>query len=91
MLEHAENQNDHFMKEVLTYGDSQISRELREKTNVYSIKSSLVAKAKEMKLPQFFFQDNSQLSIVKDVYPLDREELSDGFSLRTADANIVLE
>lgn len=44
-----------------------------------------------MKIPQFFFKDSNQLSIIKDFYPLEREELSDGFSLKTADANITLE
>ena len=91
MLEHAETQNENFMSEVLSYGDSQISRELREKTNVYPIKSSFSEKIKGLKIPQFFFRDSSQLSIIKDFYPLEKEELSDGFTLKTADANITLE
>ncbi len=91
MLEHAEEQNDNFMNDILSYGDSQISRELREKTNVYPIKNSFSEKVKGLKMPQFFFRDSSQLSIIKDFYPLEKEELSDGFTLKTADANITLE
>lgn len=91
MLEHAETQNDNFMNDILSYGNSQISRELREKTNVYPIKSSFSEKVKGLKLPQFFFHGSSQLSIIKDFYPLEKEELSDGFTLKTADANITLE
>ena len=91
ILEHAETQNETFMSEVLSYGDSQISRELREKTNVYPIKSSYSEKVKGLKIPQFFPRDNTSLALFDYPIPLEKEELTNGFSLKIADANITLE
>lgn len=91
MFEHAEVQSANFMSEVNVYGDSPISREIRDKTNIYAIKPSFVEIVKNIKLPQFFFKDSNQLSIIKEFYPLEKEELSEWFSLKMADANIALE
>ena len=91
MLEHADEQSENFMNEVSSHGDSQISRELREKTNVYPVKSSFQEKIKDIKLPQFFPKDNTNITLFDYPIPLQKEELSSGFSLKTADANITLE
>ncbi len=80
-----------FMSEVSSFGDSQISRELREKANIYRIKSSFLEKAKALKLPQFFPKSHAKLALFDSPIPLQREELTSGFTLKTADANITLE
>ncbi len=90
-MQYGEVQEKNLMSEVLAHGDSQISRELREKTNMYPIKSSFLEKAKELKLPQFFPKSHAKLALFDSPIPLQREELTSGFTLKTADANITLE
>ena len=91
MLKHAEVQDANFMNEIRASGDSSLSRELREKTNIYPIKDSYIEKTNKLKLPQFFPRDNTSLSLFDYPIPLQKEELTNGFSLKTADANITLE
>lgn len=91
MLEHAVLQDKHFMEEVNSFGETYIARELRENMNIYTVKPSFRELIKTIKIPQFFPRENTQLTIIDDPVPLDREELSTGFTLSTADANITLE
>lgn len=79
------------MNEIMSYENSSVPRELRDKTNIYGIKPGYKELAKNITIPQFFFQNHSQLSIMENAHPLDREELSHGFALSTADANVTLE
>jgi type III restriction enzyme len=91
MLDHANAVGEKFLAEVATSMHSSVSRELRDKANIYHIKSSLVDMARAIEIPQFFPRDNMHLSLFDAKIPLDKEELSAGFTLATADANIVLE
>jgi type III restriction enzyme len=91
MLDHANAVGEQFLAEVATSIHSSVSRELREKANIYKIKPSFLEIIQSIDIPQFFPRDNMHLSLFDAKIPLDKEELSSGFTLATADANIILE
>jgi type III restriction enzyme len=88
IIENASLRSAQFEEEVESSSQFMISREMLWRTNIFPVRSSFRKQLEEISIPQFFFREQSQLSIIDGALPLDREELSDGFSLLHADANI---
>lgn len=90
IMENASLRSAQFEEEVESSSQFMISREMIGRTNIFPVRSSFRDQAQAISIPQFFFREQSQLSIIDGTLPLDREELSEGFSLLHADANITI-
>lgn len=88
ILDNASAQSDKFESEMESAININISREMLGRTNIFPIRSSFQEQAQTISIPQFFFREQSQLSIIDGTLPLDREELSEWFSLSQADSNV---
>jgi type III restriction enzyme len=85
-------QEEQFQEEVKSMNQLWVSRELLWKwLKIFNVKASYKEIVSTIEIPQFFFSHQTQLTITDDDIPLDKEELSKGFSLLSADANIILE
>lgn len=88
IIENASLRSAQFEEEIESSSNLMISREMLSRTNIFPIRTSFREQASTLAIPQLLFREQSQLSIIDGTLPLDREELSDGFSLLHADANI---
>lgn len=90
IMENASLRATQFEEEVESSSHFMISREMISRTNIFPVRASFRDQVQTISIPQFFFREQSQLSIIDGTLPLDREELSEGFSLLHADANIAI-
>lgn len=90
IIENASLRSVQFDEEIESSSNVMISREMLWRTNIFPIRSSLRDQVAHISLPQFFLREYAQLSIIDDILPLEREELSEGFSLLHEDANITI-
>lgn len=88
ILENASVQSEQFESVMETALNINISREMLGRTNIYPVRTSFQEQVQTISIPQFFFREQSQLSIIDGTLPLDREELSEWFSLSQADSNV---
>lgn len=76
-MENASLRATQFEEEVESSSQFMISREMMSRTNIFPVRASFRDQVQTISIPQFFFREQSQLSIIDGTLPLDREELSE--------------